>query len=124
MYQHRNIHINDTQLQQIHISNCENRIYLHNAYGTEDSVNETNIQLTGADLGSSGDDYLKADNSEASAGNRDTMLGSSATDILSATYTFAPEEGKIPVFSELIAEYLSFPTIFCRKVRPSNNDRL
>ena len=35
--QHRNIHIDDTWLQKIHISNSENRIYLHNAHRLEDS---------------------------------------------------------------------------------------
>ena len=64
-----------------HISNSEYRIYLHNAHGTEDSVNETNIQETEAYLENSDDDYLEADNSETSAANRDTILDNTATDI-------------------------------------------
>ena len=44
MYQYRDMHIDNTWLQQIHISNSENRMYLHNAHGTECSVNGTNIQ--------------------------------------------------------------------------------
>ena len=43
IYQLRNIHIDYMWLQQIHILNSENKIYLHNAHGTDDSVNETNI---------------------------------------------------------------------------------
>ena len=77
-----------------------------------------------ADLYNSDADYLEAYNNEASAVNRGTMLDSTVTDIQPSAYIFAPEEVKIPVFSESVAEYLSFPIIFCGKVRPSNNERL
>ena len=52
------------------------------------------------------------------------MLDRTASDIQYTTYTFAHGEGKIPVFSDPIAENLSFPTVFCGKVIPSNHERL
>ena len=40
-------------------------------------------------------------------------------------YIFAPGEGQKPlcIFKDPNAEYLSFPTIFCGKTRPDNNER-
>ena len=73
MYQHRNIHIDNRWLHQIHIWNSEDQMYLHNAYGIEDSINES------------------------SAAKKDTVLDSTATDIQSSTYIFTPGEGRIPV---------------------------
>ena len=126
MYQHSNIHIDDTWLQQIHILNSENRIYRHNACRREDSVKETNMKITEADADNSDDEYSEADNNESSAADRDTILDSTATDMQSSTstYTFALGEGKIAVFIEPLAEYVFFYTSVCGKVRPSNNDRL
>ena len=71
-----------------------NKIYLQNAYGTDDSVNETNIQQREADLDNSDDDYLDTDTNEASAANRDTMLDSLVIGIQSSTYTFTVGEGQ------------------------------
>ena len=42
----------------------------------------------------SDDDYSEIDNNESSAAYRDTILGSSATDIQFSTYTFAPGEDR------------------------------
>ena len=52
------------------------------------------------------------------------MLDNTASDIKSSTYMFAPGKGYIPVFSEPLAEFISFPIIFCGKVRPSNDESL
>ena len=122
MCQHRDIHIDDTWLQQIHISNSENRIYLHSAHGKENSKNETNMQQTEADVDNSDDSYSEVNNKETSTANRDTMLDNTATDMQSSTYILALGEGKNPVFNKPLAEYLSFSTIFCGKVRPSKNE--
>ena len=37
--------------------------------------------------------------------------------------TFVPVEGKWPIFYEPLAEYISFPSIFCGQKCPSNNNR-
>ena len=54
--------------------------------------------------------------------NRDTML--SAPETVSRELTFAPGEGQHPisVFHDPDAEYLSFPTIFCRQRRASDEE--
>ena len=80
MYQHRNIHIHGTWLQQIPISNSENKIYLH-IHTEQNSVNDTNIQQTETYDENSEDDYSDVDNNEASVANRDTLLGRTPTDI-------------------------------------------
>ena len=59
-----------------------------NAHGTDDSITETNIQQTGADVDNSDDDYSETDNNDTSAGNGDTMCDIMATDTQSSTYTF------------------------------------
>ena len=38
--------------------------------------------------------------------------------------TSALGEGEIPISSESLAEYQFLSTIFCKKVRPSNNEKL
>ena len=86
MYQH----IDDIWLQQMHMSNSEYGIYLYNAHGIYDSVIETNLQQTEADVDKSDGDNLEADNNEASAVNGDTVLDSTATDMQSSTYIFSP----------------------------------
>ena len=50
-------------------------------------------------------------------------MDSIATGIQSSTNTFFLGEAKIPVFNKPYVEYLSFPTFFSRKVRPSNIER-
>ena len=81
IYQHRNIHIDDRCLKEIHISNSENSFYLHNAHGTEDSINETNMKQTKVDIANSDDNYSEADNSEASSATKVSVLDSAASDI-------------------------------------------
>ena len=54
----------------------------------------------------------------------DTLFENTAMDMQSSMYPFAHGGGHSPVFSKQLAEYLPFPTIFCRKARPSNIERL
>ena len=37
--------------------------------------------------------------------------------------TYAPGEGEIPIFNEPLAEFLCFPSIFCRQKHPANEER-
>ena len=82
---------------------------MHSAIETKDSVNETNMHHTETDLDNSDDDYVEEAICEASTANRDTMLDGTATDIQSSINVFTPGEGRIPVFSEGLAEYLPSP---------------
>ena len=43
--------------------------------------------------------------------------------IITMLLTFAPGEGKWPIFHEPLAEYICFPSIFCGQKCPSNNER-
>ena len=61
---------------------------------------------------------------ELTAPSTDTMLNDQHTDISNISMTFAPGEGKRPVFHEPLAEYLAFPTIYCGKTHPDNKDRI
>ena len=53
-----------------------------------------------ADDDNSKDNYSEVDNNEAFVINRETMLDGTTRDIQSLTYTFTPEESKIPMISE------------------------
>ena len=52
------------------------------------------------------------------------MLDENHIDPSNTTLSFAPGEGKRPVFHEPLAEYLCFPTIFCGQEHPRNAERI
>ena len=51
------------------------------------------------------------------------MLDDLHVDNNNMSLTFAPGEGKWPIFHEPLAEYICFPSIFCGQKCPSNNKR-
>ena len=52
------------------------------------------------------------------------MLDDLHVDNNNMSLTFAPGEGKWPIFHEPLAEYICFPSIFCGQKCPSNNERV
>ena len=60
---------------------------------------------------------------EVNAPSINTMLDDLHVDNNNMSLTFAPGEGKWPIFHEPLAEYICFPSIFCGQKRPSNNER-
>ena len=52
-----------------------------------------------------------------------TLLDEQQIDVNSMLLTYAPGEGKRPIFNEPLAEYLCFPSIFCGQKCPPNEER-
>ena len=89
----------------------------------ENSVATINIDNTVNEKGES-DDWCEID--ERPSGVTDTLLQQpDIVDNVDRIISFAPAEGTRPlgIFMDKDSEYLSFPTIFCGKRRPENNDR-
>ena len=61
---------------------------------------------------------------EVNAPSINTMLDDLHVDNNNMSLTFAPGEGKRPIFHEPLAEYICFPSIFCGQKHPSNNERM
>ena len=61
---------------------------------------------------------------EVNAPSINTMLDDLHVDNNNMSLTFAPGEGKRPIFHEPLAEYICFPSIFCGQKCPSNNERM
>ena len=59
------------------------------------------------------DQEQEEDDEPVNAPSTNTMLHDKDIDPTNTTLTFAPGEGKRPIFHEPLAEYLCFPTIFC-----------
>ncbi|XP_052706659.1 zinc finger CCCH domain-containing protein 13-like [Crassostrea angulata] len=72
--------------------------------------------------GSDSDEFCEVDSGKD--GNRDTLLDSDSYD-MNQIFTFAPGEGQRPIslYQDQMAEYLSFPTIFCAEGRVENDQR-
>ena len=60
---------------------------------------------------------------EVNATSINIMLADLHVDNNNMSLTFAPGEGKWPIFHEPHAEYICFPSIFCGQMCPSNNER-
>ena len=138
MYKPFNILLPHEWLQHIQNSNNENKLFLEGtSHNNNDEVNNDDDQPHTSD-----ETTLHTYDSEH--GNMDTMLSQDITmdnthsethntqQIADQWHTplapntsleLAPGENKIPVFKEHRAEYLSFPTIFCGKERPTNAER-
>ena len=73
------------------------------------------------------DDWSKMeDTNNQSMSNMDTLLtDKNIVDDPNHIAFFAPGEGKKPlsIFQDKNSEFLSFPTIYCGKHRPENNER-
>ena len=59
------------------------------------------------------DQEQEEDDEPVNAPSTNTMLHDKDIDPTNTTLTFAPGEGKRPIFHEPLAEYLCFSTIFC-----------
>ena len=68
------------------------------------------------------DDIEEEDPCNAPSTN--TMLDENHIDPSNTTLSFAPGEGKRPVFHEPLAEYQCFPAIFCVQEHPRNTERI
>ena len=76
-----------------------------------------NYSLTDEDQ----DEFCENDTNEAlTSPSTDTMLD----DISNMAITFAPGEGKKPVFHDPLAESMAFPTIHFGRTHPENKDRI
>ena len=69
-------------------------------------------------------DDIEEEEDPCNAPSTNTMLDENHTDPSNTTLSFAPGEGKRPVFHEPLAEYLCLPTIFCGKECPRNAERI
>ena len=69
------------------------------------------------------DQEQEEDDEPANAPSTNTMLHDKDIDPTNTTLTFAPGEGKRPIFHEPLAEYLCFPTIFCGQQHAPNSER-
>ena len=71
------------------------------------------------------DDFSEIDSNEQ-VGNVDTLVDdANLENKCDQVFTFAPGEGQHPLslYHDVDAEYLCFPTIFCRQKRPSKGER-
>ena len=69
------------------------------------------------------DDHNKVDDIDinyCNASSVNTLLDEQQIDVSSMFLTYAPGEGKRPIFNEPLAEYLCFPLIFCGQKHPPN----
>ena len=66
-------------------------------------------------------DYIVINQCNASSVN--TLLDEQQIDVNSMFLTYAPDEGKRPIFNEPLAEYLCFPSIFCGQKCPTKEER-
>ena len=89
----------------------------------QDSISTTNVDNAGS-IEDDSDGWCEVD--ERPSGSTDTLLqepaiGENANRVIS----FVPGEGnkRLGIFMDIDPEYLSFPTIFCGKRKPENNQR-
>ena len=146
MFQKENIQINVAWLRKMtteyrnevshESSDLSQTVYIQE--GQDDlKVGETNISSTAmptADSTSmlsvetvvpSTDDIEEEEEEDpCNAPSINTMLDENHIDPSNTTLSFAPGEGKRPVFHEPLAEYLCFPTIFCGQECPRNVERI
>ena len=64
------------------------------------------------------------DDEPVNAPSTNTMLHDKDIDSTNTTLTFAPGEGKRPIFNKPLAECLCFPTIFCGQQHAPNSERI
>ena len=69
-------------------------------------------------------DDIEEEEDPCNAPSTNTMLDENHIDPSNTILSFAPGEGKRPVFHEPLAEYLYFPTIFSGQEHPSNAKRI
>ena len=106
--------------------NPENGLYINEEFYKSHNINTNPVDLNIQYINDidSDEEYNEIDIDETCTGNTGTILQTSETDVSSITDIIAPGEGNIPVLNEPLAEYLSFPTIFCGKTRSTNKERL
>ena len=96
----------------------------------DDKTQDCKKSISNADHENSGcekedsDDWCEVD--ERPSGVTDTLLQEpDIVENVDRIISFAPGEGNRPlgIFMDKDSEYLSFPTIFCGKQRPANDER-
>ena len=126
MYKECDIQIDEAWLTQLLGKNPENALYIKEEFCTSHNINTNPVDLNIQNINDtdSDEEYNEIGVEETYNGNTDTILQTSETDVSSIAHIIALGEGNIPAFNEPLAEYLSFPTIFCGKTRPTNRERL
>ncbi|XP_062615034.1 uncharacterized protein LOC134276764 [Saccostrea cucullata] len=115
-YQNSNINIDDNWFHEVTNSASELMREFIEGHTNEDSAIHDQSDE------SDSDEFCEVDSGKD--GNRDTLLDSDSYD-MNQIFTFAPGEGQRPLslYQDQMAEYLSFPTIFCGKGRVENDQR-
>ena len=114
---HENIHIDDQWMhalsqtehpstQNLDMNLCDTQTIHQELMSDENNDTETD------------EEFAETDTNVVSAPSTETMLD----DINNMSISFAPGEGKRPVFHDPLAEYLAFPTIYCGKTYPVKRD--
>ncbi|XP_062609477.1 uncharacterized protein LOC134271261, partial [Saccostrea cucullata] len=116
-YQNSNINIDDNWFHEV--TNSANELMREFIEGHTNQGSTIHDQSDESDS----DEFCEVDSS-GKDGNCDTLLDSDSYD-MNQIFTFAPGEGQRPLslYQDQMAEYLSFPTIFCGKGRVENNQR-
>lgn len=115
-YKNSNINIDDNWFHEVTNSASELMREFIEGHTNEDSAMHDQSD------GSDSDEFCEVDSGKD--GNRDTLLDSDSYD-MNQIFTFAPGEGQRPIslYQDQMAEYLSFPTIFCGEGRVENDQR-
>lgn len=119
LYQNSNINVDEDWFQEFTSSANELMTNFVNGYNQTNQDETEDDQLDESVL----DGFCEVDDS-GNDGNCDTLLDNAAYDA-NQMFTFAPGEGQRPLklYQDQMAEYLSFPTIFCGKGRMENTQR-
>ena len=91
------------------------------AMPTADSTSMLSVETV---VPSTDDIEKEKEEDPCNAPSTNTMLDENHIDPSNTTLSFAPGEGKRPVFHEPLAEYLCFPKIFCGQECPRNAERI
>ncbi|XP_062584589.1 uncharacterized protein LOC134246276, partial [Saccostrea cucullata] len=115
-YQNSNINIDDNWFLEVTNSASELMREFIEGHTNQDSAMHDQSDE------SDSDEFCEVDSGKD--GNRDTLLDSDSYD-MNQIFTFAPGEGQRPIslYQDQMAEYLSFPTIFCGKGKVENDQR-
>ena len=125
IFQKENIHVDDLWLQKITTSaeseTCDEENDFCDALQIEKMQDAVSQQESKQD-----DDHNNFDDidiNHCNAPSVNTLLDEQQIDVNSMFLTYAPGEGKRPIFNEPLAEYLCFPSIFCGQKCPPNEER-
>ena len=123
LYKNENIHINDQWMNALSQAYDTSAQDVKTNFSDSQSVHQKTITDENNDSLTDEDqvEFCESDTNEALMSlSTDTMLD----DISNMSITFAPGEGKKPVFHDPLVEYMAFPRIHCGRTHPENKDRI